>query len=147
MVVTGRWMLNRAELVERIRSVIPPDGVGVGYYLSWGEPSAAMVSLIPGPDGTFTATEGDMRDRIVPVEDAPGHRRVFADESAACEWAWQIIRAARTPAPEVSAEQAERDRLASADVTARWEERVRQWQLRPSGGPEGETPADGPRSS
>lgn len=101
--------MDHFELYKRIATVVEEQAT-VGYLLQWaanGRPLPTFISLIPHPDGTVTATYGELRERIIPVVDEYGARRVFADEASACEWAWQEIECARRPPrPRAEAEKA-----------------------------------------
>ena len=103
----------------------------MGYLLHWaadGRPLPTFISLIPHTNGTVTATQGDMRERIIPVVDEEGNRRVFPDEASACEWAWHEIQLARRPPTELTAEQQARFAANGEEKRRRRAERNAQWK-------------------
>lgn len=117
------------ELVDRVTR-LPNVGTSFcPYVIQWsfdGPPTTAMYTLIPHSDGTFTASEGDLREKTEPVLDADGSVRIFRNEDAACEWAWGAIRAARIPPPGYTAEQTERALKSAAEQHRRYAELDRQ---------------------
>lgn len=117
--------MNYQELVERVAG-LPQIGESTRPYLLQrsddGRPTAAFITLIPHADGTVTASRGDLRDKSEPVRTTNGSERVFADEDAACQWAWAEIRDAREPAPQYSAEQMQRAHESADAQRRRYEE-------------------------
>ena len=117
--------MNYRELVAHVEN-LPDVGESFRPYLIQrsrvGQPTTAFITLIPLADGTYTAFSGDFRDKTEPVINSEGESQVFPDEDAACEWAWNRIRAARGPAPVYTPEQLERARVSSDDQYRRYEE-------------------------
>ena len=121
--------MNHHDLFERVKALLPEPALA-SYFVHWasnGRPAPTFISLIPHTDGTVTAMQGDMRERIIPVLDDEGKRRVFVDEASACEWAWSEVLQARRPAPVYSQEEEARF-LANGDAKRRlFEEQERTW--------------------
>lgn len=121
--------MNHDELFGRVRDLLP-DPDSAAYFLHWGSDGKAwptFISLLPQADGTVLATQGDMRERIIPVLDETGQRRVFPDEASACEWAWTEIQIARRPQRSYSQAELERWRLQGEEKARLRAERERQW--------------------
>ena len=122
--------MEHSELYQRIATVVE-EQVTAGYLLHWaadGHPLPTFISLIPHANGTVTATQGDLRERIIPVVDDAGNPRVFPDESSACEWAWQEIQSARRPPTILTAEQQARFAANGEEQRRRRGERNAQWK-------------------
>ena len=93
--------MNRTELKEAIRTIVSDDAAIV-YLFTWaaeGRAAPSYISLVPQRDGRVRAMHGDNRDRVEPWLDAQGQPLVFADEAAACAWAWEMLRETHRPAP------------------------------------------------
>lgn len=90
--------MNFEELVQKVES-LPNVGHGFGGYLvdiaRTGRPSSAFVTLIPHRDGSWTAAQGDFREKVETVIGGDGAPVRFPNEDAACRWAWEKIKAAR----------------------------------------------------
>jgi hypothetical protein len=91
--------VNFEELVQKVEN-LPNVGQDFGSYLidisRTGRPSSAFVTLIPHRDGSWTATQGDFREKVETVIGTDGAPVRFPDEDAACRWAWQKIKSARS---------------------------------------------------
>jgi len=115
--------VNFEDLVEKVES-LPNVGENFGSYLidiaRTGRPSSAFLTLIPHPDGSWTATQGDFRSKVETVVGTDGAPVHFPDEDAACQWAWQKIKSARSGLGE-SAE----DRAAALNDAQVMYERIR----------------------
>lgn len=114
------------ELVERVATMPGMDRRSVVYLITrsrarWGEPSPSGLSLVMHRGGTYTATYGDNRDRVVPATDADGRELRFPDEDSACEWAWEIIQRSREPRPQMDPEQRARAVAAGEAVRDRFD--------------------------
>ncbi|MCX6502552.1 MAG: hypothetical protein NT132_09150 [Microbacterium sp.] len=91
--------MNYEELADRVATLPGIDRATVPYFVSMAideAPASALVTLVREADGTFTATLGDLREKVTVARDAEGVPLRFADESAACEWAWNYVREARS---------------------------------------------------
>ncbi len=121
--------MNHYELQTLIDGLVSPEFAA--YMFGWvedGHPSSAFLSLIPKGDGTVTAARGDLRTKVEPWVDETGRPLVFADESSACEWAWNEIQLARQDPPPQSAEERARTLANGEEKRKLWEERLRRWE-------------------
>lgn len=122
--------MDHRQLLQKIEQLLPEPSQA-GYFLHWaadGRPVPTFITLLPQADGTITATQGDFRERIIPVLDEAGNTRVFADEASACEWAWRQIVSAREPSPPISSEQAASNRANGDEKRRLMEERLVRWR-------------------
>ncbi len=91
--------MNFEELVQKVES-LPNVGQDFGGYLvdiaRTGRPTSAFVTLVPHRDGSWTATQGDLREKVETVTSSDGAPVRFPNEDAACRWAWEKVRAARS---------------------------------------------------
>lgn len=91
--------MDHNELTTRV-AALPGLANSWQYLFQWaadGVPTTAFLTLVPRRDGTVTATRGDNREKIEPFPGPDGRLLVFADEAAACDWAWSVILDARAP--------------------------------------------------
>jgi hypothetical protein len=117
--------MNYEELKEKVATLPGMDSASVPYLLTrtfTGEANTSLLTLVAHRDGTYTATQGDNRSRIIPVVDADGHEVRFANEDSACEWAWSFLVEARGRIPSYSAEQRAQWAAAGAEIQRRFEE-------------------------
>ena len=122
--------MNHRQLLEKIAELLPEPSQA-GYFVHWaadGRPVPTFISLIPHADGTVTATQGDMRERVIPVLDGTGNPRVFPDETSACEWAWREVVIARTPSPPMSPAQVAENRANGDEKRRLMAERLARWR-------------------
>ncbi|MFJ3393126.1 hypothetical protein [Leifsonia aquatica] len=120
--------MNFNELVDKVAALPGVDHATVPYLVTRaldGVPTTSGLTLVAHPDGTYTATYGDLRTRIIPATDPHGRELRFSDEDSACEWAWTYIQDARGGEPNYDAEQRARDEAAGAEIQRRWDEFVR----------------------
>lgn len=109
--------MKYAELTQRMSALPAVSPSFMPYAIAWvpdGRPNPTLVALIPHRDGTVTATVGDLREKVEPVTNADDSVRVFANEDAACDWAWDHLVPSLTDKPHYTPEQDERD-LRSAE--------------------------------
>jgi len=114
--------MNYAELEQRL-AALPKVGTSfLPYVIAWvpdGRPSPTLVALIPHRDGTVTATVGDLRLDVQPVTNDDGSIRFFANEDAACDWAWERLAPSLSNSPHYSPEEDERARRSAQDQLRR----------------------------
>jgi hypothetical protein len=124
------------ELLDKVATLPDVTPQGVSYFVTrtfTGEPNTSVLTLVAHRDGTYTATYGDLRTRIISATDPEGRELRFPDEDSACDWAWEYLREARGHVPTYSAEQRARWEAAGADVQRRWDEYVREQAARNEG--------------
>lgn len=116
------------ELVERVATLPRMDRASVPYLVTrvqGGEPNTSLLTLVERPDGTYTATHGDLRARVTPITETDGRELRFLNEGSACDWAWGYLQEARGRIPSYDAAQRARDEEAGAEIQRRWEAFVR----------------------
>ncbi|MFJ4166169.1 hypothetical protein ACIPY5_11490 [Microbacterium sp. NPDC089698] len=121
--------MDHHELQSRVRDLVSVEFAP--YMFAWVEdsqPSSVFLSLISHDDGTVTATRGDLRDKIEPWLDEDGTPVRFPDESAACDWAWREIQAARALPDAQSAAERARTLANGEQKRVQWEEWLRRWE-------------------
>lgn len=112
------------ELVRKVEDLPSVGPSGVGFLLDIarkGRPSSAFITLIPHRDGSWSATRGDLREKVETLRGSDGTPVRFPDESSACRWAWEKIRSTRSNL----AERAE-DHSTALDDAQKIYERVRE---------------------
>jgi hypothetical protein len=116
------------DLVDRVAALPGVDRSTVPYLVTralYGVPTTSGLTLVVHPDGSYTATYGDLRTRIIPANDPKGRELRFTDEDSACEWAWKYIQDARGDDQTYNADQRVQDEAAGAEIQRRWDEFVR----------------------
>jgi hypothetical protein len=119
---------DHVELEHRLLTLPHVDRAFLPYVFAWvtaGPPSPTLISLIPQPNGTVTATRGDLRQKTEPVLTESGELRIFPDEPSACAWAWQQLRGGLAAAPAYSPDQAREARASGDAQRARIEKLLR----------------------
>lgn len=114
--------MKYSELQQRVAATARGGESFLPYAISWvpdGRPSPTLVALIPHRDGTVTATVGDLRESVEPVTNEDGTIRVFANEAAACDWAWSNLEPSLTYSPQYDDAQTERALRSAADQERR----------------------------
>lgn len=109
--------------LERRLAALPKVGESfLPYAIAWvpsGRPSPTLAALIPHRDGTVTATIGDLRLDVQQVTNGDGSIRVFPNEDAACDWAWERLAPSLSSSPHYSPEDDERARRSAEDQQRR----------------------------
>ena len=121
--------MDYQHLQSLIRERVGEEGVARIISLARdGKPVPTVLCLVQQPDGTFSATRGDLRTITRPVSDAAGRDSRFEDEHEACAWAWSDLEPGLGVKPSYTAEE-EKEALASgARQRARWEQHLRDWK-------------------
>jgi hypothetical protein len=113
------------ELVDRVVTLPNVSRASVPYLVTLatnGVPTTAGLTLVRHSDGSFTATIGDLRTRIIPVTDSAGNELRFPSEDSACDWAWEYIEKARGRTPTYDPDLLARAAAANAEARRRLEE-------------------------
>lgn len=114
--------MKYSELTQRLVALPRVGRSFLPYAIAWvphGRPSPTLVALIPHRDGTVTATVGDLREKVEPVRNADGSVRVFENEDAACDWAWENLEPSLTWSPHYTPEQDEAARRSAREQRRR----------------------------